>query len=263
MHSKVLVVLAFLAVLLAGCGGSSSSPGPTSTLTIQSGNWNISASSIAAPGVTFLAGGNLMQSGNSISGVVHIFNSTCFGQTTDVPVSGSVSGQSVTLSSPAIQGQTVTVSLNGSSTALSGTYSVAGTGCAAGDRGTVNANLVPSITGSWHGTFTSTANPGTTVDATADLTQSATADAHGLFAVTGTVTFTGSTCFTSGTIVQSVLAGGALELEITTNDQPTPGDIGFLAFMDNPSAANAATGLYQINAGTCSGDAGDGHITKP
>jgi len=155
------------------------------------------------------------------------------------------------------------VNASGSASNLSGTYTVTGTGCAGGDRGTMSANLVPSVSGTWHGTFTSTVTPGPVVNATATLTQSSTPDAHGLFAVTGTVTFSGSACFTSGTITQGFAAGGALGLDIATNDVPSGGDTVFAAFMDNPTAATAATGVYQVNTGTCSGDSGDGHLTKP
>jgi hypothetical protein len=260
----LFVASALLCTLLSGCGGGGNSSSNPSAFSIQAGNWNVNASSTAAPGNSFIVGGNLTQSGSSISGVMHIVNSACFDLTTDVPVSGSVSGQTVTISSAAILGQVVTVSANATSaTALTGTYAVTGTGCAAGDKGTISANLVPSVTGSWHGTFTSTVSPGTTINATANLTQSPTANADGFFPVTGTVTFTGSPCFTSGTIVQSIAAGSVLGLEITTNDQPTPGDVVVAAIMDNPATSTAATGAYQIDAGSCNGDSGNGHITKP
>lgn len=255
-----------MGLTLIGCGGSSSSsgPSPATPFSLQSGNWNVNASSSAAPGNNFIVGGNLTQSGTNISGVMHIFSSACFDLTIDVPVTGSVSAQSVTLTSSAIAGQVVTVNASGTSaTALTGTYSVGGTGCAAGDKGTISANLVPSISGSWHGTFTSSVAAGTTINATATLTQSSTPDADGLFPVTGTVTFTGSPCFASGTIRQSIFAGGVLGLDLTTNDTPTPGEVIVSVVMDSPSTATAATGIIQIDAGSCNGDIGTGHITKP
>lgn len=129
-----------------------------------------------------------------------------------------------------------------------------------GDRGTVTATLVPSIAGTWHGTFTSINGP--VINATANLTQGP-ADAHGLFPVTGTITFTGSTCFTSGTITMSLFAGEVLGLDIRTNDQPAAGETIFAALLDNPSTASAATGLYQVVGGSCLNDNGNGHITKP
>jgi hypothetical protein len=127
----------------------------------------------------------------------------------------------------------------------------------------VIANLVPPVTGSWHGQFTSTVSPGTVINATATLTQSPTADADGFFEVTGTVNFTGSPCFTSGTISTGLMAGSAMGLDITTNDTPSQGDTVFAAIMDNPAVATSATGLYNVNLGSCSGDAGNGQITKP
>ena len=248
---------ALLCTLLSGCGGGNSSN--PSAFSIQTGNWNINASSTAG-GNDFIIGGNLTQSGSSISGVMHFVHAVCFNLTTDVPVSGSVSGRAVTLTSAPFS-QVVTVSAIAiSATTLTGTYSAEG--CSAADIGTISANLVPSVTGSWHGTFTSTASSGTTINATANLTQSPTADADGFFPVTGTVTFTGSPCFTSGTIVQSFAAGSVLGLEVTTNDQPTPGDVIFAVIIDNPATSTAATGAYQIDAGSCNGDFGNGHITK-
>jgi len=252
-----------LCTLLTGCGGGNSSNSNPSAFSIQAGNWNVNASSTFAPGNNFIVGGNLTQSGSSISGVMHINNSPCFILASDVPVSGSISGQTVTLSSAASVGPVVTVSANATSaTAMTGTYTVAGT-CADGDKGTISANLVPSITGSWHGTFTSQVTPGTTINATANLTQSPTPNADGFFPVTGTVTFTGSPCFTSGTIVQSIAAGSVIGLEITTNDQPTPGEVVFAAIIDSPATGTAATGSYEIAAGSCVNDTGNGHITKP
>ena len=251
---------ALLCTLLSGCGGGNSSN--PSAFSIQAGNWNINASSTAG-GNDFIIGGNLTQSGSSISGVMHIVHSACFNLTTDVPVSGSVSGRVVTLTSAPLNQVVTVTAIATSATALTGTYTASAAGCSAGDEGTISANLVPSVTGSWHGTFTSTASSGTTINATANLTQSPTADADGFFPVTGTVTFTGSPCFTSGTIVQSIAAGSVLGLEITTNDQPAPGDVVVALVMDSPATSTAATGAYQIDAGSCNGDAGNGHITKP
>jgi hypothetical protein len=261
---KSSCIAALLAFLLSGCGGGGSNNPAPPNVTIQSGNWNFSGSSTVSPGGSFIAGGSLNQTGASISGVIQIFSSLCFDTTVEVPVAGTVSGQTVTLSSSGTQNQTVTVNATGSATTISGSYTVTAAGCV--DKGTVSANLVPPITGTWHGSFSSTVTSGAVINVTANLTQSATSDGHGFFPVTGTVTFSGSSCFTSGTIVQGLISGisgGELGLSVSTNDVPTPGATLISAVLDDPSTANGATGNYLVLAGNCSGDSGDGHITKP
>lgn len=269
MRTLSIMLLAIAAVALWGCGGGASSSQP---FTIQSGNWSISAVSTAAPGNNFLGGGSLSQSGNSVSGVLHIFGSGCFDGSTDIPVSGSVSGQKITLTSPAVIDQVVTVNVTGSSsTALSGTYTITITGpnCIGGsnDQGTVSATLVPSISGTWHGSFTSIVTPSTSINVTANVTQSATPDAHGVFPITGTLTVSGSPCFTAGDIVstpiQSIITGAAVVLSITTNDQPTAGFSTLGGTLDVPSTANSLTGTYVVRSGNCALDELPGHMTRP
>ena len=229
MRALHISIVAVLVLLLCGCGGGGSGSNSNAVLSIQSGNWSISAVSTAAPGSNFSAGASLSQSGNSISGIMHFFNSPCFDSGTDVPVSGSVSGQKVTLTSPLIIGEVVTVNASGSSTALSGTYTITASGpnCGVNDQGTFTAAVVPSISGTWHGSFTSFVNLGTTINVTASITQSAAPDAHGFFPVTGTVQFSGSPCFTAGTVTSTPLAsniaGSVLSLNISTKTSPRRG----------------------------------------
>lgn len=261
-----------LALMLCGCGGSSSSNNATPQMSIQSGNWSILATSASDPTNPFGIGGSLSQSGSTISGVVHVVNSaSCFNLNDDIPLSGTVSGQSVTLTSPVVDGAVLTVNASGSSNALSGTYTVTVSNttsvtCVGGnDQGTFSANLVPSLGGSWQGTLTSDIG-GPTLSLTANITQSATPDAHGFFPVSGTVTFSGSTCFTSGdfasTPAESHLAGSFLFTNISTNDQPTPGVLVLDAGVDAPTTANSLSAIYDISSGNCSGDGGTGHLTK-
>jgi hypothetical protein len=266
LRRSCLMLLAIGVVGLFGCGGGASSGQP---FAIQSGNWSISGTSTAAPGNSFFGGGGLSQSGNNVSGVLHFLNAPCI-DGTDIPVSGSVAGQKVTLASPAVLGEVVTVNASGSATALSGTYTTAVTGpdCigASNDQGTISAALVPSITGTWHGSFTSLVS-GSSINATANLTQSATPGAHGFFFITGTLGFTGSPCFTSGQIestpTQSSIAGSAVGLTITTNDQPTPGLTTFNGTVDVPSAANSISGSYTVRSGNCAVDVLTGRMTRP
>jgi hypothetical protein len=110
-------------------------------------------------------------------------------------------------------------------------------------------------------------NPASTINVMANITQSAAPDGHGFFPVSGTIAFSGSRCFTAGTIVASplpsFLAGSQLSLSIATNDQPSAGFLAFNATADVPAAANAMTGQYAVLFGNCATDAGTGHVTKP
>lgn len=127
------LLIPLLAVLLSGCGGNGG--GSIPTLTIQSGNWAFSGTSTSAPGNTFTAGGNLTQNGSVISGITHInATSGCFDFTTDIPVSGSVNGQTMTVSSAPVAGQTISITASGSATALTGNYTISG-GCAETETG--------------------------------------------------------------------------------------------------------------------------------
>ncbi|HET6935153.1 MAG TPA: hypothetical protein VFI72_09955 [Candidatus Angelobacter sp.] len=261
-----------LAVLISGCGGGSSGNSAT-PLAIQSGNWSISGTSTAGNG-SFVLGGSLSQTGNNISGIMHFFsaNVSCFNPEDDIPFSGTITGQKVTLTSPSVAGEMLTVNATGSSMALSGSYSIipspGATTCigAVTDQGMFTGTLVPSISGTWHGSLVSILTPGTPIGVTANITQSSTPDAHGFFPVTGTLTFTGSPCFTSGdiqsTVLPSNLAGSQLALTIVTNDTPTAGLTSLSAALDVPSAGNSMTGSYVVRQGNCAVDAGSAHVTK-
>jgi len=193
-----IVVIASLALLVAGCGGNSSTPPPPQVqqLTLTSGNWYFAAAS--SSGTNFLIGGNIVQTGTSVTGGLRVINSACITPSTPVPITGSISGQTATVTSANIASQTINASLSGSATALTGTYTIAGTGCAGGDKGNIAGVLVPSISGTWKGTLISNtvANPG--VGVTAPIVEGAP-DPTGLFVITATSTYVGSPCFTSGT----------------------------------------------------------------
>src|SRR5262249_27195454 len=116
-------------------------------------------------------------------------------------VSGEISaaGDTISLSSTALAGQTLVISgaLSSDGRVLqNGTYSITG-GCS--DRGTVTGFLVPGITNTYTGTFTSFP-AGNTVNTTISFVQSPTASPAGFFSVSGNSIFANSSCFTSGTL---------------------------------------------------------------
>jgi hypothetical protein len=256
-----IVVFAFLALVIAGCGGNSSTPAPTPTpvaqLALTSGNWDFAAASSSGP--NFLIGGNVVQTGTSVTGGLRVINSACIAPSTPVPITGSINGQTATVTSANIASQTINASLSGSATALSGTYTVTGTGCAGGDKGNIAGVLVPSISGTWKGTLISNtvANPG--VGVTAQIVEGAP-DPTGLFVITGTATYVGSPCFASGTTATgSAMAGRTTDVLLKNDDGST---VEFVGSLNNSAAPTQISGTYTVTGGLCDGDTGKGALTK-
>lgn len=263
MRPVCVIVVTSLALLIAGCGGNSSTPAPTPTptpvaqLALTSGNWDFAAAS--SSGTNFLIGGNVVQTGTSVTGGLRVVNSTCFTPSTPVPITGNISGQTATVTSASVVSQTINASLSGSATALTGTYTVTGTGCASGDKGNIAGVLVPSVSGTWKGTFISNtvANPG--VGVTASIVEGAP-DTTGLFVITGTSTYVGSPCFASGTAASgSAMAGRTTDVILKNDDGST---VEFVGALNNPAAPTQINGTYTVTGGLCDGDSGTGQITK-
>jgi hypothetical protein len=258
---SIYIAIATCCLLLSGCGGGSGTPAPTPTpvpqLALTSGNWDFAA--VSSSGPSFLIGGNVVQTGTSVAGGVRVINSACFTPSTPVPVSGTISGQTATVTSAAVASQTINATLTGSATSLTGTYSVTGTGCAGGDKGNIAGVLVPSITGTWKGTFISSAVATPSVGVTASVTEG-TADPTGLFVLTGSATYVGSPCFSTGTTATgSGMAGRTADVIFKNDDGST---VEFLGALNNPAAPTQINGTYTVTGGLCSGDSGTGQLTK-
>lgn len=226
-----------------------------------SGNWQITATSAVLSGSSVLVG-NIAQSGSSLSGAMHLSGSDCYVFDTPIPFTGTLSGNnSATMTTSSVLGQVITASFTvaADENSFSGTYHLSG-GCGDGDYGTVYGNRVQSYTGTWKGTFYSYSGPATSV--TAYITQSGpyTSGSHqGLYWLTGTVTFTNSVCFSSGTIGTNLVGGGAMAMDINTNDYAT---VSFIGSLTSLATANAITGSYTIAGGSCSGDSGTGSLSR-
>ncbi len=261
---SVYLAIASFCILLTGCGSSSPAPAPTPTpvpqLAFTSGNWDFAVASSSGP--TFLIGGNVVQTGTSITGAVRVANSACFAAGTPVPITGTISGPTATVTSAAVASQTINATLSGSATALTGTYTVTGTGCAGGDKGNIAGVLVPSITGTWKGTFISSAVATPSVGVTAPITEGA-ADSTGVFVLTGTTAYVGSPCFASGTTATaakiSSLAGRSADVTFKNDDGST---VEFIGTLNNAAAPTQMNGTYTVTGGLCSGDSGTGQLTK-
>ena len=260
-----------LAVGLAGCGSSNN-------MALTQGNWSVTATSTSGAvshavrhnlrghkaitpndsDVSFLVGGSLTQSGSNVAGTLHVIDSDCFDPSVGVAFTGTVDGQKVTLTSPAIQDQVITVTATGTSgSALTGTYTVTGDGCDAGDSGTLTANAVPSINGTWNGPLVN-GNDDPNVVLSMALTQATTPSSDGTFALTGTLTYTGSTCSISGTVStgSSFIAGTFLVINgVTTEADSSTGNFTYnQAFLNSPTSPTTMTGGYQETFGLCTDD---------
>lgn len=256
----IAVSILFSLALLTGCGGggggstSTNSPSTPSNSGVSSGNWSLAAASSVVAGKTYI-GGSLLQSGTSLSAIMHIDGSSCYDLLTNIPFTGSVTGTNFTLTSSSINSQVITVTGTiANSSSIQGSYTITG-GCATGDKGTVTGVLVPSISGTWKATDMST---GVTITITGNIIQSTSATSDGLFLLSGNFTYANSPCSTGGTIKSaSFIAGDVVAVDANTNDKNgTTGETQFIAFLDSPTTPTSFTGDYQIVSGYCTGETG-------
>lgn len=244
------LLLGSSALVVTGCGGLAKS-GKTS---ITQGNWSLAATSSDSGVGTFQMGGNLTQSGDALSASMSVSGSLCFDVSQPVPMTGTVKDKQVTLTSGDVNGQVFSVvATETSGSAMNGTYTITG-GCGSGDHGSVIANAVPSITGTWHGSVIGAG--GSEVSLSIALTQARNASADGTFALTGNLTYTGSTCSVNGTVNAALIAGSYILMNGTTNE--TDGSTGSLAYdntlLDDSRNPKSMTGTYLVDFGLCAGD---------
>ena len=237
--SLLSLLAGVLALALAGCGG-------TSNLALTQGNWLVTAVSGGSAG-TFVIGGNLTQSKSTLSGTMYVTGSLCFDSSQSVTMTGTVKGNKVTLISAAVKGQVITISATGAISSLTGTYTIAG-GCAAGDHGAVTADAVASLSGTWNGALLVNTAP---VAVSFALTQAATASPDGTFALTGTVTYTGSTCSSTASIINPSTVAGS---ELAINADLGTGSFNYTASLDNPTTPKTISGIYSVSD-SCASDA--------
>jgi hypothetical protein len=247
-----LYLVLWICLVLSGCGGGSvQSPPPPPPFI--SGLYQLFASSNSN---AFTLSGSLMQSGATVSGVMHIGMPLCFSSAPDLPVNGTVSNDMngpINLSLTLPSGQLLTFSLlhpGGHLPNLAGTFAITGPGCAAPEQGLANGGTV-TLSGSWQGTLTSSAQTVSTINL--NLTQSGP-DAHGFFSAAGSGTITGGTCF-SGVIVDptTMIAGPGTHFVLNNNQSGTTGKLTIQGTI-LPGAFGGATftGTYTSTQGACS-----------
>jgi hypothetical protein len=174
---------------------------------------------------------------------------SCVASDTNSRVSGSVSGNTVSLTATYAG---VSVSLGGtvSGNTIAGNYTASGA-CGA-DSGTWTATKMPQINGNYSGNLFSNSNPSQAIPVTASIA------ADSKLAITGNASVS-SVCFNqlalSGTQV-----GGAGQIVGT---DPKGDSVTFL-FISKDAAFGSVGGVYSVTAGptTCAGDSGTGSLTK-
>ena len=257
MHKFISgISLAFLLLMLFGCGAANLNQSLNSQpqMSIASGNWSFGASSSTRAGSgPFLIGGHLEQSGHTITGILHIASSRCFSVDKDIPVSGTIDGNAADLTSLPVDGQTLHASITGHDAAMVGNYEFSG-GCSNGDAGSLTGNLVPSISGIWNAVDTHADK--SVVGVNLALAQSDNADGHGVYPLSGTLTFTGTSCQVSGRLSSGYVAGTIVVLNAETQE-PT-GSTGALRLEGDLATGNkpSITGAFSYTAGSCKDQAG-------
>jgi hypothetical protein len=248
-----LSVLASVGVLaLIGCGSSNN-------LNLTQGNWSVTATSTGGAG-TYYIGGNLTQSGSTLSGSMYVISS-CINSSQAIAFTGTVNGKTVTLTSPSASGQVIAVTATGTAGALTGSYTVTG-GCADGDKGTITASSVPSISANWSGPISGSGGP--SVSIAIAFTQATAASSDGTFGLTGNVTFTNSSCSLTGTINSSFIAGPYLVVNGQTNEVGGgTGDFTYTqVLLNNAATPTSMKGTYTVIDGNCGGDLDSPTLTK-
>lgn len=273
-----LLVLS-LTALFCGCGSGSNStlsqiqpsaPPPPPPTPAVNGNWALHTTS-EGDSVND-GGGYFTTTGTAVSGTIHLVsNSDCYANVVNgiadldsISLTGTISSSgALTLTSSPIQGQgaevlTITGTVSGNNL-NGGSYSVAG-GCADGDGGTVSGWAASPLDGTYTGNFLS--KSGRTIGASVAITQASQAAANGIYSASGTVTFTNSPCFTSGTFSPTdqgdpsqLIFGDFVQVEIETNGAAS---VIFQGTVD--SAGQTITGTYQVLGGVCTQDSGTGIV---
>src|SRR5215470_10023750 len=186
-------------LLAAGC----SSSGSGANAADMSGNWQIT---LQGPTTTHSQSGFLLQNGNSVNGQF-LLSGNCAGVGTVQGQTGN-SSVSLTVNQPAqIINLSGTADANGSS--LSGSYSILTGGCGASEVGTWAAIRVAILTGSFTGTFVSTASSVGPVHFSGDVTQGQNVGASSA-TLTGSMTSNDAVCFRDASISGMISGTSAL-----------------------------------------------------
>jgi hypothetical protein len=226
MELACVIALQFL-----GCGskggtgsGSTGSLPPTTPDTSLTGNWQFQAASTIDAPFTSLSGfvneEGIAGDATTTTASLQVQSTGCFSGVKVLDFEGFTKSPLVELNSFPSDSQVISFDLNQQCTAgasLCGTYSVVG-GCGDKATGTVIGTKYALLTGMFSTSSTAPAGLQMTIN------QSAQGTGQGNFQVSGSMSFTGISCATSGTIdpTQSFLSGSTLQLVVTINAIGSP-----------------------------------------
>jgi len=263
-----LLALAVFTLLLAGCGGGSSSSSgtpPIQTAPALNGNWEIQATSQVTASTSYLIGGSFATTGTAVTGILHFLNYSCYyvpakNSEWKVPVTGTVSSSgSLSLTSTVVDEQTLKVSgtvANGRIT--NGTYSVTG-GCGNGEHGTLTGFSVSSFTGTYSGGIVSNGVSWGTM--TLNLTQAAAPDSDGLYDLSGTASVVNSGLWiwtdNPAELAQATAWGGYIQGTVLTGN----GAIGFNGTITD-ATGDTISCEFSVTGGTLTPGTGTFTLTR-
>jgi|SRR5277367_1528045 len=221
-------------LLMAGCGGSSSTKTSSSSL---SGNWLISMTKTDHPTIIHTQSGFLLQNGDNITGNVVFNDAPCSGVAS---VNGTVSGSSVSLAvNPVGTAITLTGAVSSSQPPMSGNYTILSTGCSgsqsAPEEGAWTASQVSPLSGTISGTLMSSS--GTTYQVTGKVSQGPNTGASEA-PLSGTLTVT-DYCFTTANILGTI-SGTSITMNLVNPDGTEIGQLNGTTSLDG-STVNPAT----------------------
>jgi len=246
-----LFLLLPLAALLA-CSSASSSIGNGGS-GITTGDYVLTVAPGTANAATFT--GALTVTGASATGVFRYTGTAtqCVSNTTDIPFSGSVVNNVLTLTSGSYSSSVATVvvqlplvSNTGGTTTASGTIQVSGGTCTLSSSALTLA-FIPTISYTWSGTLAGPAS-GT---ASFSLLEGA-ANSDGQFPVTGTISFTSSSCSFVTPVSVTGLVGG-YSTQLTNIGLPTALNASISTAASPATASITTTGGSGCPAGAYSG----------
>jgi hypothetical protein len=260
-----IALLMLVVVALSGCGGSSSSR----TSVGLAGNWQFT---MAPPADSSFSGGMLggfiTQSGKNATGqVAYAVSAPTAAQNPcaagSAPITGTVSGQSVTLTAVAgLQTFKLTGTLSQDGKTMTGTYSSTdGQGCGTAQPSlSWTATQVPSVSGTVQGSFHSTLT-NRAFAVSGFLTQGPNVGASSA-TVIGTLTFQSYTCVPSSTVsVNGQISGDSVVAQIIDATGLPVGLIGTARGSLNSATFSSSTGggviqgtgAYQMRTKSCPG----------
>jgi hypothetical protein len=235
----IATVLACLAVL-AACGG-----GSTSTINANgqvSGNWQITLTTSPCPTksgipcITKSLSGFFLQLNDSVTGGL-MLSGTCGGVGS---ATGSMSAQNISMAT-GVTGQALNLSgtVASDASSMGGNYVILASGCGFSENGTWSAARIQPLSGSFHGTLTSTRS-GTISNVSGMVAQGPNGGLSDA-TLSGTITSTNSPCFTNASL-NGAISGTAVVLGIVGSNGTSLGQLS----LTSSNAATSLTGTYRF-----------------